>query len=132
MCVGLFLAYGKHSYGRIISQCGKVWTNLTPPSFIGIPVGRDKIEQSYIGVLEISIVHPPMICELARIIFIFFLRYKAFYILTNTVCPVVTVSTLIWFMRYVHYCNLQLLNNAIIVQTKVLLPSNSSRSRLFC
>ena len=137
--VGLFLAYGKHLQGRIISQSGKLWahrTNSTPPRFIGVPVASKKSEWSYICVLGVSILPPPMIFKLARIIFgtvltilfhrndnfNFFLRYKSFYILTNTVWPLVTASTLIWFMRYIHYCNLHLLNNAIIVQTKVLLP----------
>ena len=36
--------------------------------------------------------------------------------------PVVSVSALIWFIRYICYRNLQLLNNVIITKAKVLLP----------
>jgi hypothetical protein len=36
--------------------------------------------------------------------------------------PVITVSALTWFIRYIYYWNLQLLNNVIIIKTKVLLP----------
>jgi hypothetical protein len=36
--------------------------------------------------------------------------------------PVVSVSALTWFIRYIYYWNLQFLNNVIIDKTKVLLP----------
>jgi hypothetical protein len=36
--------------------------------------------------------------------------------------PVVRVSALTWFIRYIYYWNLQFLNNVIIINTKVLLP----------
>ena len=35
--------------------------------------------------------------------------------------PVVSVSALTWFIRYIYYWNLQFLNNVIIDKTKVLL-----------
>ena len=38
------------------------------------------------------------------------------------ICPIGSIFTLIWFIRYRYYCHLQFLNNAIIVQTKVLVP----------
>ena len=34
---------------------------------------------------------------------------------------VVSASALTWFIRYIHYCNLQFRNHAIFIQTKVLL-----------
>jgi hypothetical protein len=34
--------------------------------------------------------------------------------------PVVNVSALTWFLRYINYWILQLLNNAMIIKTKVL------------
>jgi hypothetical protein len=36
--------------------------------------------------------------------------------------PVVRISALTWFTRYIHHWNLQFLNNVIIIKTKVLLP----------
>jgi hypothetical protein len=36
--------------------------------------------------------------------------------------PVVSASTLTWFIRYIYYWNVQLLYNVIINKTKVLLP----------
>jgi hypothetical protein len=38
------------------------------------------------------------------------------------ICPVVSVSALTWFIRYMYHWNLQFLNNVIIIKTKVLLP----------
>jgi hypothetical protein len=37
--------------------------------------------------------------------------------------PLVSSSALTWFIIYVYYWNLQLLNNVIINKTKVLLPN---------
>ena len=37
--------------------------------------------------------------------------------------PVVSASTLTWFIRYIYYWNLQFLKNEIIIKTKVLLPT---------
>jgi len=36
--------------------------------------------------------------------------------------PIVSVSTLTWFIRYIYYWNLQFLNNVIIIKTKVRWP----------
>ena len=36
--------------------------------------------------------------------------------------PVASGSALTWFIRYILYYNLQLLNDLIIIKTKVLLP----------
>jgi hypothetical protein len=36
--------------------------------------------------------------------------------------PVVSVSSLVWFIRYIYNGHLQFLNNVIIIKTKVLLP----------
>ena len=38
------------------------------------------------------------------------------------ICPVVSVLGLTWFIRYIYYWNLQVLNNVIIIKSKVLLP----------
>jgi len=40
----------------------------------------------------------------------------------NIIRPVVSASKLTWSIRYIHYWNLQFLNNVIINQYKVLLP----------
>jgi len=36
--------------------------------------------------------------------------------------PVVSVSALAWFIRYILYRNVQFLNHVIVIKTKVLLP----------
>ena len=36
--------------------------------------------------------------------------------------PVVSILAQAWSIRYIYYWNLQFLNNAIIIKTKVLLP----------
>ena len=36
--------------------------------------------------------------------------------------PVVRTLALTWFIRYICYCNLQFLNNVIIIKTNVILP----------
>jgi hypothetical protein len=41
----------------------------------------------------------------------------------DSIRPIVSTSALIWFIIYVYYWNLQLLNNVIINKTKVLLPN---------
>ena len=36
--------------------------------------------------------------------------------------PVVSVSAMTWFIRYIYYWNLQILDNVIFIKTNVLLP----------
>ena len=42
-------------------------------------------------------------------------------LLHSIIHPVVSVSELTWFIRYIYYLNLQFLNDVIIMKTKVLL-----------
>jgi hypothetical protein len=44
----------------------------------------------------------------------------------DIILPVVSVSALTWFIRYIYYRNLQLLFNVIIIKTKVLFPQTYS------
>jgi len=38
------------------------------------------------------------------------------------ILPVVNISVLTWLIRYIYNCNLQFLNNTIIIKATVLLP----------
>ena len=40
----------------------------------------------------------------------------------SIISPVVSVSTLTWFIRYIYYWNMQFLNNVIMIKTNILLP----------
>jgi len=60
--------------------------------------------------------------------FVFFFLHLEFILYHSwSVCILQTYgllydSALTWFIRYIHYTNLQLLNNIIIIKTKVSLP----------
>jgi hypothetical protein len=49
-------------------------------------------------------------------------RYLCWYTISPTksiICPIVRVSVLTWFIGYIYYCNLQFLNNVIIIKSKL-------------
>ena len=48
--------------------------------------------------------------------------YDGLLIPEGIIRPVVSVSALTWFIRYIYYWNLEFLSNVIIIKTKVLLP----------
>ena len=43
-------------------------------------------------------------------------------VLDGILSPVVSVSAMTKFPRYIYYCNLQFLTNGIIIKTRVLFP----------
>ena len=47
---------------------------------------------------------------------------RGLFVYEGVIRPMVSVSALTWFIRYISYSNLQFLNNVVINQTKVPLP----------
>ena len=47
---------------------------------------------------------------------------RGLFVYEGVIRPMVSVSALTWFIRYISYSNLQFLNNVVINKTKVPLP----------